>query len=73
MICFGGYRRRTLAPVAFYSRPGRLNQHPSYTDLLSGDRTLRMSDPGPVPPMGSHAMSDLRRDGGTWTMCRRPT
>ena len=26
-----------LPPVAFYKPTGKLNQHPSYTDLLSGD------------------------------------
>jgi acid phosphatase len=29
-----------LPPVAFYKPVGRLNQHPSYTDILSGDAHL---------------------------------
>jgi len=32
--------RGTLPQVAFYKPPGALNQHPGYTDALSGDRHI---------------------------------
>ena len=37
---FSAMRNGTLPPVTFYKPQGTLNEHPGYTDVLSGDRHI---------------------------------
>jgi len=65
----------SLPPVAFYKPIGGLNQHPGYTDVMSGDKHIAdVIAKIEQSPIWKDTLVVVTYDehGGFWTTCRHP-